>query len=183
MKIHYNLSGKYIKYCNEACGIGLLKKKLKKNPNKKIKSYIFCVTSRFILSFILWYILSVIFFMYTSDDSQELLDFIWLLGASIMAFYLISVGVFFERIFNKKTSCKEGILEISKNGIVDKLKNGFLIGFSYEKLELIVITSDVISFLFDHPIMIFIKNENLDKVKMINKIKQFSDVQIIDRTK
>ncbi len=37
--------------------------------------------------------------------------------------------------------------------------------------------------MFDHPIMIFIKNENLDKEKMINKIKQFSDVQIIDRTK
>lgn len=54
MKIQYNLNDKYMKYYNEAKGINLLKNKLKKNSNIKIKSYMFYITLRFPLYFILF---------------------------------------------------------------------------------------------------------------------------------
>lgn len=180
MEIQYNLNDKYMKYYNEANGIGLLKRKLKKNPNIKIKSYMLYITSQFSLYFILWFISTII--CVNIWDLQWLLKLHLNIGAFILFIYFIMFLLFFIICFYRKISNREGLLEINEDGILDKLKNGIQVGFSYEQIELVVITDNLIVFLTKIPIMIFIKNEKLEKNKIINKIKKSSNVQIIDKT-
>lgn len=179
MKIQYNLNDKYMKYYNEAKGINLLKNKLKKNPDIKIKSYMFYITLRFPLYFILFFLLGMICIGMGLEDLSELLIY---LDTSILIVYIFMILSFLITVFNKKINSREGILEISEEGILDKTKSGIQLGFSYKQIELIVITDNLIVFLTNVPVMIIINNVNSKKNKIINKIKQNSDIQIIDKT-
>ena len=179
MNIQYNLNDKYMKYYNEANGINLLKNKLKKNPNIKIRSYMLHITLQFLLYFTLFCTLGAICI---NIGLQCISKWLTILGTFTMVIYIFRVSLFFIFVFNKKINSREGILEIREEVILDKSKNGTQFGFSYEQIELIVITDNLIVFLTNVPIMIFINNENLEKNKIINKIKKNSDVQIIDKT-
>lgn len=113
------------------------------------------------------------------EDLSELLIY---LDTSILIVYIFMILSFLITVFNKKINSREGILEISEEGILDKTKSGIQLGFSYKQIELIVITDNLIVFLTNVPVMIIINNVNSKKNKIINKIKQNSDIQIIDKT-
>lgn len=179
MKIPYNLSDKYMKYYNEANGIYLLRKKLKKNPDTKIINYILYISVLFFIYYILFIVLARIFM---NMDLRFFSKLFINLGSFMLFIYVVMILDFFIKVFRKKIS-REGILEINEEGILDKAKNDFQIGFSYEHIKLIVITDNLIVFFTDIPVMIMVNNENLEKDKIINKIKKFSDVQLIDATK
>ncbi len=179
MKIHYDMKDNYMKYFNEANGIYLLKKRLKKKPNTKIKSYTRLITMPFIISFILGLICLV---LAAIMNLQWLLDILIDLSAILSATYILMLYPFFSSYRNKSINSREGILEIKKDGISDKAKKSFQIIFSYEQIELIVITDRLVVILTETPLMLFFKNKNFEKEKMINMVKKNSNIQVIDQS-
>ncbi len=174
------MNDNYMKYFNEANGIYLLKKRLKKKPNTKVKSYTRLITMPFIISFILGLICIVLTAqMNLQWLSEILIDLVAILSAT----YVLILYPFFSSGRNKSINSREGILEIKNDGISDKAKKSFQIFFPYEQIELIVITDRLVVILTETPFMLFFENENLEKEKMINMVKKNSNIQVIDQSK
>lgn len=174
MKIKYDSTDKYYKYYDEANGVFLLRKKLKKNPNVKIRGFISHFTLLIVLS-----IIEFLIYLIISPYIKLEIKFIIYILIFIIAICCFEIILFF---YSAKFNSKAGVLEINKEGILDKSKSGIQFGLSYNNIELIVITDDLITFVAEYPIIIYINysKNNLDKI--INEIKKYSDVQIIMKT-
>lgn len=180
MTIKYDFKGKYKKYYNEANGIYLLKKKLKKHTNSKTTGYIQCMLLRFFVAFIIVVILAI---LCTIMDLENALDLIRYLSKYVICIYVIIIMIYILLLSNYKIGSQRGILEINEKGITDKPDNGIEYKFPYEQIELIVITNDIITFITKIPIILFIKNENIDENKFISELEEYSGVPIINKTK
>lgn len=177
MKINYNLKDKYMQFYNEANGIFLLKKKLKKNPNIKIRSYLSHITLQAVL-YIIFYVIIIALCLYMN---LNVLKFVICLLAISVFIYFLELIIFFLMV-NSKRNSREGTLEINEEGIFDKPKDGLQLGFPYNCIELIVITNDLIVIIANRSVMILIDRKENDKDKITNKIKEYSDIEIIDKT-
>jgi len=160
MKIKYNLNDKYFKYYNQVNGIYLLRKKLKKDHDLNLKGYVSYMTQKFIKYIVIIIILKLICLTSRLPSIaiilQELIYLIFLLYVAMIIPFL---------------GC-----------IIDKSIDGFQIGFSYEMLEIIVITNDLVIFFFPkYRFTIFINNKDFNLEEMLTKIKEFSDVPIINK--
>ena len=175
MKIKYNLKDNYLKYYNEAMGVFFMKNKLKKKHNAKIRSYTanlnlqyFFITLAIVISLILFSIF----------DEQSFLKFsCYLLVIDIFA-YIISMAILFVGFKQAYSNVKEEIIEINSYGISDITEGRLKIETSYDTIELVAITKNLIVFVTKSPFIIFIKNDKKDEV--IKEIKKYSDVLIID---
>lgn len=178
MKIKYDFNDKYKKYYREVYSIVAMKNKLKKNPNKRINDYVLSMTLQCSLCLVVYLALAVLYM----DKGSGKLSNIFIDIAVLIIFVYVILIVAYLATAPKKNNEHDGVLEINEEGVIDKGRNGLLVGFSYEQIDLIVITNNVIVFLAKSPIMIYINYKNADKDKIINKIKKYSDVQIIDKT-
>lgn len=179
MKIKYDLNSKYTKYYNEANGMYIKKKKLLKNPNKKARGYI---QQMILQSFILIIAFIALELVLEQLDLKFISDYLSNLLTYIVILYYIMVVFFLLTISNYKIGSKKGILEINKEGIVDKSESGIEIKFPYKEIDLIVITNNIIVFFSQTPLMIFVNNDKIDEDKLISEIKKYSDVPIIVKT-
>lgn len=180
MKIEYDFTNKYMKYYNKASGIVFQKNKLKKKTNTKMQSFLSYITLNFALYII---IIAALYIICINLDPQYSNNFI-IGGLLLIIFlYFLIIFIFFYQFSKDNFKSKEGVLEINEKGILDKSNDGYQIGIPYKHIELIVITDDLIVFVTRHPIMIMVNNNKSETNKMIDKIKKYSDVQIIDKTK
>lgn len=173
MKIKYNLTDKYIKYCNEAYGISLLKKKLKKKPNTKVQSFMSHIILQLALFIIGYGMMGIVSL---KVGLQSVAYFILACMILIVIFDFIEIVGF---ISCTKSGSKEGVLEINEDGILDKTKEGIQFGASYKNIELIVVTNDIIVFLTNYPMFTFINNRKTETNKIIDIIRAHSNTQII----
>lgn len=176
MKIKYNMSDNYFKYYDEANGVISKKKKILKNKKVKITPYLKNV---FILMFIC-FIVSIILLGIVNK-----LDLVYskniLLGYIVfLVIYFIFIIISYNISYRSKFNSKSGILEITKKGLIDRSDNGTTLDFSYDNLELIVITKNLIVFCLPNPLMIFIPNKK--KKDIVNNISKYSKVLIVDKS-
>lgn len=179
MKIKYDLNNKYTKYYNEANGLYIKKKKLLKNPNTKTTGYI----QEMILHSFIWIIVFVVLELVLQQLGFNLfLNYLNDLFTYIIVLYYIVVVLFILTCSNNKIGSKNGILEINKEGIIDKSETGIEVKFPYKEINLLVITNNIIVFFSETPLMIFVNNDKLDENKLVSEIKKYSDIPIIIKT-
>lgn len=178
MKIDYDVSNDFFKKYNKAYGINSFKGILKKNPNIKIRSYLNLITTFLCSIFIIMYILYLIFnYWIVSNLSIYLLGICFL----IVIIYFINIFIFICNYSYYEKQLLSGVLELKKFGISNKNSNCFEMIVPYEKIDLIVITDDLIVFLTHNVRVMFIDN-NVDIFLFIKEINRYSDVQIINKS-
>lgn len=177
MEIKYDLTQNYLKLYNEANGVMLCKKRLIKNNNMKVRTYM-----QYIDIYALAIIATGLIFLTIGNKLDlntitNLSSFIVKFG---IVFWLAMVAnlLIYEK---SKMNNKIGTIEINKDGIIDKSDKGHQIQFKYDSIEMIVIVKHVIVIVTNMPIMILIRNE--EKEKVIETIKKYSNILILDKSK
>lgn len=177
MEIKYDLTQNYLKLYNEANGVIFCKKRLIKNNNIKVRPY---------MQYIIIYTLTLIAiaFMYFIFGNKLELDifkkiYYIFLKFAILFFFVATVTFFIGE--KSKINSKTGTIEINEEGIMDKSDKGHTTQFNYDAIEAVVITKHLIVIVTNIPIMIFFRNE--EKEKVIETIKKYSNILILDKSK
>lgn len=179
MKFAYDMTNNYKTIRDEVYGVIMNEKKLLKNENIKIKT----VTQSNIITFLVIGIEIVILLVMNIYLKSEFIKIITIAIASIDIYFIIFSQLLFHKCLNlgnKKdvTEINENVIEINEDGIIaESGGNKFMI--SYDNIDLIVVTKNAIVFL-DNFLNIFIPSK--DKKIIIDKIKEYSKIKIIDKT-
>lgn len=176
MKFNYDMSENYRELYDEANGAFISKKKILKNDKTVIHKF----TTLFIITFLKIEIMSVLALLIATNANLSFIRAASKILIITGILYLIFCFIGYFIGINSKMNSHKGSLEINSNGILDKSENGNELMFSYDNIELIVITKNLIVFITNTPIMIFIPNK--DKNEIISKIKEYSKIKIIDKT-
>ena len=172
MKIKYDFTNNYLKYYNEGTGSYLIRKKLLKNKDKKIRRYSTYNLIYLIINMILAIISLAIYTIYSLNIFYHLSN----LFNFLAAFFFMCICMLFT-IPKLKFGSKKGVIILDENGVQDKEYDSKTVIFAWDKLKLVTITKNTITFIFDDPIIFILKNEN--KEKIIKEIKKYSKAKII----
>lgn len=178
MKFDYDLSNNFFKLYNKAYGINSLKNILKSNPDKKIFGFFNLISIFFVSIFIIMYILYFIFNYYIVSDFS-----IYLFGICflIVVIYFIIVFMFICNCLYYKKQLLNGTIELKDFGISNKNSKGFEIIVTYDKIDIIVITREVIVFLINDNGRVMFINNNIDIDSFTKFINKHSDALIINK--
>lgn len=172
MKIKYDLTNNYLKYYNEGTGAYLIRKKLLKNKDKKIRRYSTYNLIYLIINMILAIISLAIYTIYSLNIFYHLSQ----LFNFLATFFFMCICMLFT-IPKLKFGSKKGVIILDENGVQDKEYDSKTVIFAWDKLKLVTITKNTITFIFDDPIIFISKNEK--KEKIIKEIKKYSKAKII----
>ncbi len=116
MKIEYDLKKNLYKCQDLFCGVFINQKEIKKNPHKKIKSY-----SSIILhyAFVVLLMLLTLIFIWMFVYNEKIIALPIILTTIILLLFLFSYVLFLINYLSEKKKRWKGILEFTKEGIID----------------------------------------------------------------
>ena len=173
MEIKYDLTKNYFKYFNESQGIFMERNNLKNDK------YIFNYLEKNILNIVLAiiiYLINISLFYKNNNLVYTLIDFLCFMLAVLSIFCIIN---FYCIYLKSKKKLHKGTLIIDDYGITD-YSDDAKIGFSYEKIDKIVVGKNTITILTNSvlPIIIFIdRNKENKLLKEVQKYKE--NIEII----
>lgn len=177
MKIEYDVRDDFFNRFNLAYGINSVERRLIKDKNIKIIGYLSLISYFLCFLFIPMLILDNVFnFFRLFELSVYSSGFCFI----IIIIYFINIFTYACNYLYYERNLLSGVIEIKDIGISNKNNKGFEIIVPYDRIELIVITDDLVVFVIYNNIM-FIDN-NMDIDVFIKEIHKYSDVQIINRT-
>ncbi len=174
MKISYNFEKDYFKKYNEANGAVYLLKKLEKNPKLKVKTYLNTIFPIALWIFMAGLLVDIV-------GALTPLTFLTDIGGFVMYFAIILYLILLLWLFacsKLEINSKIGNVIIAENGITDETSNGNKIFLAYKNLKMVIVTKNLIVMAFNNPFMIMLPNT--DKVNILNEIRKYSQVTIID---
>lgn len=174
MRINYDYKKDYIKKYNEANGAIYMLKRLQKNNNLKVKNYMSYILSNCLWVFMLGLLIDMIATFTTFTILSQIGELLMYAGIGFYLFFWVWIYICSKMEINSKV----GSILINETGITDENENGNKMFFSYNNLKMIIVTKNLIVFAFNNPIMIFVPNN--EKSKVIEEIKKYSNVAIID---
>ncbi|MBE6150270.1 MAG: hypothetical protein E7162_00410 [Firmicutes bacterium] len=143
------------------------KKEFIKNPNKKTYKY-----TNDLIKFSIIDIVILIFtiILTTINKNQLFIEFMTNAIAIFTGIIFIATYIFIVNYFNFKKNNSGKYILIEKDGITDICKDSS-IKFNWNIIQNIIIKDDLIIILADHPVIIYAKVEEINKLKKeINKI-------------
>ncbi len=174
MKISYNFEKDYFKKYNEANGAVYMLKKLEKNHKLRVKTYLNNIFPSALWIFMAGLLIDIIgaltpFTILTSIGG-------FLMYFSIFLYLVLLVWLF--ACSKLEINSKSGNVIIDASGITDETSNGNKIFLAYQNLKMVIVTKNLIVMAFNNPFMIMLPNT--DKVNILNEIRKYSQVTIID---
>lgn len=179
MKFNYDLTKNTFKYLNLFIGIETQKKKLKKNPNKKIKT---ATTQGLIL--LGYTLISFILLCLTIYYKNKVLETILYYITVVLLLLALSkyVATYIAYSYVKKANPK-GTITISKDGIEDEHIEGITTKFNWNIIDLIIIKDNalmIIPKLIQQQIITTIQNKEIEK--LITTCKKYNkEILIINK--
>jgi len=176
MKIHYKMTSKeYIHYLNVAQGVYLDRKKLKRKPNKRIRTLSNKIITNYLC--ILALIPAISFFdsFLNGEIISDILTILLLLIVSINTLLgLLAIIPFLKN----RSKLIQGEIFFTQDGFTDISENNQEITKKWSELNLILVTQEVI-LLFTKRFLFLIPNEkdNWEKLSQITK-----EIPTIDKT-
>lgn len=177
MKIEYNMNDNYLKCYDEAQGIISNKKKLYKNPKKRIKSYLLNGIIFNIEMFLMFLILKVMEFY--GDNSNVFAILILSITFFTDIIYFLGFFINYSMLKNKEHA---GILEFNEIGITDISNTGIIVTMPWEKIEALVLGKYTATFITSEQLFYFINVSTKENV--LKAVKKYNNkLLIIDKTK
>lgn len=182
MKIYYDMTSKeYFKFYNQAMGIFLQKRKIKKNPMRRIKTSTQIIIGNYLLCFL--YIPFIVFF--DSFVSLGFLSFLFstffLLGLIFNTFFLFLVIVNFVKA---NMRVKKGELCFDAEGILDTAENGGVILKRWNEIDFVYVLEELIFIITKRKVVFFFPVDFLEQKKILEyleTIQNDSSLFIIDK--
>lgn len=179
MEIEYNLKKQYFKYCNYANGAYLQKRKIEKNPDKKIHTatkHLFC----YLMIVIIFSVVSEYIIISCNIESQVFIGFIAeLIGLAIgtIVFCLIFLVIY---SLYKELKNPVGVVKLDALGIHDS-SNGITISLDWDHIELIIIEKDIV-IVFAKKSYLVLVFPNKDEKKFIKTVKKYNkDILLVNK--
>ena len=167
MKFKYKNDINTFKTLNLVYTVIANKKEFIKNPNKKTYKY---TTDLIKFSIIDIVILIFTIILTTINKNQLFIEFMTNAIAIFTGIIFIAAYIFIVNYFNFKKNNSGKYILIEKDGITDICKDSS-IKFNWNIIQNIIIKDDLIIILADHPVIIYAKVEEINKLKEeINKI-------------
>lgn len=177
MKIEYNMNDSYLKCYNEAQGIVSNKKKMYKNPKKRIRSY-FINGIIFNIEMISLILILKLMELY-GDDLTIYVSLILGLTLFTDVIYIFSFCINYSMQKNKDHS---GILEFNEKGITDLSNTGIIVTMPWNKIEALVFGKYTATILTNEQLFYFINVSA--KEKLVEAVQKYNDkLLIIDKSK
>ena len=171
MNIDYDLNENYFKCYNEAQGIILNRKKILKNPKRRITTYLGNAGLLFLE------IMLIFFICFFVDRTGYLTKFAYaLLYFSIFSttIYLLS---FYYSYFLEKKKNHSGTLKFSSEELTDECIDGTIVTMKWDKIKALVIKKHALTFVTESQIFFFV-NVTLKK-EVLNAIKKYNNKLLI----
>ncbi len=179
MEIKYDMSKNYWNCHNEAQSIVMMKRKLLKNPNKKILGLFY--TS-------IWYMIGIVFsltiyFVFKKIGMEPLflsllLNLCFFSLTFLVLYFLILI---FTYVFNKCSSNHQGILKIDENGIQDTNDKGKVVQIKWDKIQFVAIKKYTVTFVTSTSLVFFVNIEyKKDILKALQNYQR--DLLVIDQS-
>lgn len=183
MKIEYN-NIKFISFFNEIYGTLLYKNKLLKRKYKCNKTLLHILEEYVLASIIVVLLLTLAMILNKEDDTCILIckclsNLIIFLCFFLCIYYLI-IGIIYY--FNMKNNSNNGYIKISKDGIEDVSKDKYDLFYNYNMIDLMALTNNYVFFLIKNNTIIYLSNENIKREELIEKVREYSNIKIIDNT-
>lgn len=179
MEIKYDMSKNYWNCHNEAQSIVMMKRKLKKNPKRKIYG-LFYTGIWYIIGTIISLILYLIFKQIGIESLflSILLDLCIFLSVFSILYFIIIILTY---LINKKTASHVGILKIKEDGLLDKSSSGKEVMIPWNQVELAVIYKYTVTFVTNTHLVVFVNIENKKEIlKALQKYQK--DLLVIDKS-
>lgn len=179
MKIEYDMTNNYWNCHNEAQAIVMMKKKLKKNPKKKVKS-LFSTSIFYMISIIVLFIVMLILKQIGVEKLfiSVLSDLLIFLVILLLLYYFIILITYY---INKRKSSHKGVLLIKDDGLTDTSEKGVVTDIPWEQISFVAIKKYTVTFVTTISLVVFV---NVEKKKEILKaIKKYrKDLLVIDQS-
>lgn len=177
MKIKYDMSNNYWNCHNEAQAIVMMRKKLQKNPNRKIRN-LFYSGGVYGIGIV---IVSLCYLLFRAIKIEEIFltvlsDFIIFLVIFLILYFVLIILTY---VINHKKSSHKGTLEIDEKGLKDISDNGKETFVSWENIKLVGIKKYTITFVTNTKIVVFVNIEN--KKDILKALQTYqSNLLVID---
>ena len=182
MKVHYNMTSKeYVKYYNWAMGIFLQRRKIKKNPNLKRKSFIKIILKNYLLC--IFCIPFLVFFdFFISFDVLSIYVSLFMIFTFLLNTLLLIVTTI-KLIYTAKHS-KKGELCFQENEILHTLENNQIITNQWENIEVIYALEKVVFIITKRKKFFLIPVDTLEQKKVVEyskkKKQEYPSILIIE---
>lgn len=171
MNIEYDLNQNYFKCYNEAQGVILNRKKIIKNPKKRITTYLGNASLLFIE------ILAIFLICLMVDRTGYLTKFAYfMLYFAIFATFIYLISFYYSYSLEKKKN-HSGTLKFSSEGITDEAFDGTIVTMKWDKIQALVIKKYTLTFITDSQIFFFI-NISLKK-EILEALNKYNDKLLI----
>lgn len=144
MKFNYNITGSFFKIYNQINGAFLMKKRIKKHPDKKVKGYVFYVLFLFLIIFLTFFSICIIIGLNSSvaDYDKNIKIPSEIFGCFLfvpLALLFIFIGTYWK----EKKTCKKGALTVEEDGILD-FSNGMTLKYDWNKIDFILFQKNLV---------------------------------------
>ncbi len=178
MEIKYDMSKNYWNCHNEAQAIVMMRRKLIKNPKRKILSLL--VSSIFYVVATLLLLLATFILSKIGIDElfiRIVFDLSIFLGIFLILYFLV---IFITYIINDKKYSHEGILLINEEGLKDTSNNGITTFIPWDKISFVALKKYTVTFVTTTKLVVFVPIEN--KKTILEAIKKYQkSLLIIDQ--
>lgn len=171
-KIEYNDFFEFLELKN----IISSKRGIKRNKKAKLYNY-FDQFYKSVFSFVLFY-LSYLMTYYTSF--KYLFLFFTLLSLFIVLVFLVLFLVFIIQ-YNDYRSGRHGKMTFNSKGIVDYSDKGYICGFSWDKIELVIVGKYSTVVFSKYPYCLFVNTK--DNKLLVEKVKEHTNIPVVSRKK
>lgn len=171
MNIEYNLNENYFKCYNEAQGVILNRKKIIKNPKKRITTYL-GNAGLLCLEIIIIFIICLVV-----DRTGYLTKLAYcMLYFAIFAVFIYLISFYYSYFLEKKKN-HSGTLKFSSDGITDEALDGTIVTMKWDKIQALVIKKHTLTFITDSQIFFFV-NISLKK-EILAALKKYNNKLLI----
>ncbi len=181
MKFNYNIKNNFFKVYNIVNGVYMMKKALKKHPDKKVKGYLFYMLSLLLIIFLCFLIICVFIGLNSSEvDYEKNIKIPTKIFSYLFCVPLLLLLIFMIGYWTENKRFKKGTLVVEDDGLLD-YSDGMTLKYDWNKIDFVFFQKDLVIIIpKDTFIIMYMTLKNPKRLLSAIK-KKNKDILLIDQ--
>lgn len=181
MKFNYDIKNNFFKVYNIINGVYMMKKTLKKYPNKKVKGYVFYLLLLLLSMFLCFLIICVFIGLNSSEINHEKnIQITTKIFGYLFCVPLLFLLIFMIGYWTENKRFKKGTLVVEDDGLLDS-SDGMTLKYDWNKIDFVFFLKDLVIIIpKDKFIIMYMTLKNPKRLLSAIK-KKNKDILLIDQ--
>lgn len=181
MKFNYEIKNNFFKVYNLVNGIYMMKKRLKNDPNKKVKGYVFYMLLLLLIIFLSFSIICIFIGLNSSEvDYEKNIKIPTEIFSYLFCLPLLLLLIFMIGYWTENKRFKKGTLVVEEDGLLD-FSDGMTLKYDWNKIDFIFFKKDLVIIIPKNTFIIMYATLNNAK-RLFNAIKKKNkDILLINQ--